>query len=58
MLVDIGDSGRHSDGGVFSNSNIGKLLDRNALNVPSSCRLPGSEVVAPSVLVGDDAFPL
>ena len=58
VLVDIGDSGRHSDGGVFSNSNIGKLLDRNALNVPSSCRLPGSEVVAPSVLVGDDAFPL
>ena len=57
-MVDIGDSGRHSDGGVFSNSRIAKLFERNEMDVPSCCRLPGSAEVAPYVLVGDDAFPL
>ena len=58
VLVDIGDSGRHSDGGVFSNSRIGQLFDRGEMNVPSACTLPGSTDTVPYVLVGDDAFPL
>jgi len=58
ILVDIGDSGRHSDGEVFSNSRLGKLFDRNKVYVPAPCSLPGSTFSAPFVLVGDDAFPL
>ena len=58
VLVDVGDSGRHSDGGVFANSRIGKLFDKNEMDVPPPSTLPGSSVAAPYVLVGDDAFPL
>ena len=35
-LVDIGDAGRNSDGGVFSNSNIGIAMNENKLGVPPS----------------------
>ena len=56
--MDIGDSGRHSDGGVFSNSKIGKLFDLDQIDLPQPSTLPGSSVLAPYVLVGDDAFPL
>lgn len=33
LLVDIGDSGRQSDGGVFSNGNIGHAVNENLLNL-------------------------
>ena len=58
VLVDIGDSGRHSDGGVSSSSRIGQLFDCGEMNVSSACTLPGSTGTAAYVLVGDDAFPL
>ena len=32
-LVDIGDSGRQSDGGVFSASSLGRTLDNEILNI-------------------------
>ena len=59
-MVDIGDSGCHSDGGVFPNFRIGKGLEKNEMSVSSIGRLPASVsyMVAPYVLVGDDAFPL
>ena len=57
-LVDIGDSGRHSDGGVFSNSKIRKLFNLYRIDLPKPSTLPGSSILAPYVLVGDDAFPL
>jgi hypothetical protein len=58
-LVDVGDSGRHSDGGVLSNSTFGKALDDGRLNFPSDCPLPGtSSPILPHVIVGDEAFPL
>jgi len=35
LLVDIGDSGRQSDGGVFSNGNIGHAINEHTLNFQS-----------------------
>ena len=59
LLVDIGDSGRHSDGGVLANSAFGKALEEQILPFPSSCPLTGtSEPSLPYVIVGDEAFPL
>ena len=58
-MVDIGDAGRRSDGGVLSNSAFGRALEDNSLSFPPSDPLPGmpsSQV--PYVIVGDEAFPL
>lgn len=62
-MVDIGASGRHSDGGVFKNCNFGKkLLDtkKNALDVPDNKILQNStqNLCLPYVVVADEAFPL
>ena len=59
ILVDVGDAGRHSDGGVLNNSDFGQALEANALNVPTASPLPGTTQPAlPYVFVGDEAFPL
>ena len=57
-MVDIGDAGRQSDGGVFAVSNIGRALDEGLLNIPPPRRLYGDTKLFPFVLVGDEAFPL
>ena len=59
VMVDMGDAGRHSDGGVLSNSEFGKALDGNSLSLPQSRPLPGTlSPTVPYVIVGDEAFPL
>ena len=58
ILVDVGDSGRHSDGGVFSNSAFGQATELGSLSLPVSRPLPGTSTEAPFVFVGDEAFPL
>ena len=57
-LVDIGDAGRHSDGGVFSNSAFGHAIESESLALPPPRSLPGTTTVVPYVFVGDEAFPL
>ena len=57
-LFDIGAFGRQSDGGVLTNSVFGKVLEEKKMNFPSPCTLPGTDVIVPHVLVGDEAFPL
>lgn len=34
-MIDVGTSGRQSDGGVFKASNMGKNFHENAMNVPA-----------------------
>ena len=36
ILLDIGEAGRHSDGGVLSHSVFGKALETNTLSIPPS----------------------
>ena len=57
-LVDIGDIGRNSDGGVFSNSRMGKAFNEGTLTIPEPEVLQNTNVCVPYVLVGDEAFPL
>nr|CAB3251798.1 putative nuclease HARBI1 [Phallusia mammillata] len=57
-MIDIGDLGRHSDGGVFANSEFGKRFMSGDLNVPSQACLPNTSVCVPYCIVGDAAFPL
>ena len=42
-MVDIGDAGRQSDGGVFAANNIGQALDEGLFNIPPSGRLHGDQ---------------
>ena len=57
-IVDIGDIGRNSDGGVFSNSKMGNAFIKGKLGVPEQEVLHGTNTRMPYVLVGDEAFPL
>ncbi len=55
-LVDIGSSGRNSDGGIFARSLIGQFMEQGRLNTPAPS--PVGECNLPYVFVGDEAFPL
>ena len=58
ILVDIGDSGRNSDGGVFTSSNLGYAIDHNLLGMPKPEEIGSSGQFFPYVFVGDEAFRL
>ncbi|XP_035204963.1 protein ALP1-like [Stegodyphus dumicola] len=57
-MVDIGNFGRISDGGIFSASNLGKKLSRDKEFLPGYKKLPKSSKCLPHVFVGDEAFGL
>ena len=57
-LIDVGSSGRHSDGGVLAHSTFGKVMERGEMNFPPPAPIPGTGIVLPHVIVGDAAFPL
>lgn len=57
-MVDIGATGRQSDGGVWANSEMGRRMREGALDIPPAEPLiPGGPKI-PYCLVGDEAFPL
>ena len=45
ILLDIGEAGRHSDGGVLSHSVFGKALETNTLSILPSSPLTGNYFV-------------
>lgn len=57
-LVDIGQPGRFSDGGVFRGSEMGQSLLSGGLGLPCPGQLPGTGTKLPYVFVADEAFPL
>ncbi|CAI6353479.1 unnamed protein product [Macrosiphum euphorbiae] len=57
-LVDIGAAGRCSDGGVFSNSEMGKGFIHNNLNFPADKEIHENSGPIPYYALGDEAFPL
>lgn len=58
LFVDVGVQGRISDGGVFRQRKLYKLIETKRLNTPETCPLPGRDYFVPSVILADDAFPL
>ena len=58
IMVDVGESGRQSDGSVFANGNVGQAITEDNLNLPKSQILSGTNIQLPFVFVGDEAFPL
>ena len=55
-MLDIGDAGRQSDGGVYKNSELGRQIDNNIINRLEPCPINGSDKSYPYVFVADDAF--
>lgn len=58
VTIDVGAYGKQSDGGIFSLSNVYKCLKTNTFNMPSPEYLPSTEIKAPFVILGDEAYPL
>ncbi|XP_069683589.1 uncharacterized protein [Periplaneta americana] len=56
VSVDIGAYGKTS--GILSSSNMGKALESGSLNIPTKNELPGSNLRAPYVILGDESFPM
>lgn len=44
--------------GIFSKCAMGKAIKQNTFNIPPPRKIPGTEIIAPFVIVGDQAFPL
>lgn len=57
-MVDVGFPGRQSDGGVFRKSKLGKMFQRNSIDLPKPKRICIGGPVLPYHLVGDEAFGL
>ena len=57
-LIDVGSSGRHSDGGVLAHSTFGQVMERGEMNFPPPAPIPGTGIVLPHVIVDDAAFSL
>lgn len=58
ISIDVGSYGRNSDGGIFSNSDMGKKFNNKTFNVPQPAPLMEDGEPQPYIVVGDEAFPL
>ena len=55
-LLDIGNYGCHSNGGVLANSKFGQAMEKGSLHLPDPDFI--SENLLPYYFIGDAAFPL
>ena len=58
IMIDVGSFGRSRDCGIFSHSALGKRTENGSLNIPPDICLPGINIEALFVIVGNEAFPL
>jgi len=58
LMIDVGRYGKDSDGGVMVNSKFYQRIENGSLKLSNKIKLPNSNVLAPFVFIGDEAFPL
>ena len=56
FLVDLGQVGRHFDGGTLANSEFGKELENGSLQLTSPSSPPVTQIESPYMIVDDAAF--
>ena len=56
--IDVGGYGKQSDGGTFRSSALFMYLSDGRLNIPNEYVLPNSDITAPHLIIGDEAYPL
>lgn len=57
-LLVLGNYGRQSDGGVFSNSLLGTAMESNTLSIPKPDAISGLSTPLANFFVANSAFPL
>lgn len=58
VCIDVGAQGRQSDGGVFTNSTMGRRFSANSIDVPPPAEISPFGEVLPFVILEDEAFGL
>jgi len=58
ITVDMGGFGKQSDGGTFLTSDLFSFIDGKRIIFPEPDFLPHNNVIAPYVMLGDEAYPL
>lgn len=58
IAVDVGGFGKQSDAGTLQASDLYSVLTKGKLEIPEPSYLPNTNVKAPYVFVGDEAYPL
>lgn len=58
VIVDNGSYGKEGDSSIFLKSDIGRWILNGSFGCPEESFLPGSNIVVPHVIVGDEAFRL
>lgn len=58
ITIDVGGYGKQSDGGTFQASSFYKALMTKQVKIPGPAFLPGTNIKAPHVFLGDEAYPL
>ena len=54
--IEVGGYGKQSDGGTFQASELYHAVTAGKLKLPGPATLPQTNVMAPYVLIGDEAF--
>ena len=57
-FVDVGEYGSNNDSGVLKNSRMGKMSEREEMNLPEFETIEGDKLQMPYFLVEDEIFPL
>lgn len=58
VMINVGSYGKDNDAGVFDECPFRNAIEEGRLTIPKEQVLPGSNIIAPYVLLGDAAFPL
>ena len=56
IAIDVGSYGKEGDSRIFEKSVMGRQIRTGTFNFPTEKALPGSGIVLPHVIVGDEAF--
>ena len=58
LFIDLGASGRCSDGDIFSECNLWQAIEIGTVGLPDPNPLPSGDQPMPYFIVADDMFPL
>lgn len=58
LIIDVGSYGKEGDSGIFNKTAIGQQIVQGLFSFPEDKALPGTDIITPHVIVGDEAFRL